>query len=90
MPTPPSIKKTCVECFTTLLRPAQIAVVVGSFQALGVTSLEDLCAFFEQQTIREQQLVFALDSAGVSASVRAELIQCLIIAGLPFTPLSQM
>ena len=83
-PTPTPVNKTCTECFTTLLTPQQITVVVSS-----EPSLASLCESLERGQISEEQFLTVLRSpaAGVSETIQAQLIECLINAGIPFEPL---
>jgi hypothetical protein len=73
---------TCEECFTKFLTPGQITIVVSSEAGLA-----DLCLSLEQGRISETALIRQLNVAGVSETIQAQLIQCLIDAGLPFEPL---
>jgi hypothetical protein len=75
-------KLTCEQCFTKFLKPGQITIVVSSEAGLA-----DLCLSLEQGRISETALIRQLNVAGVSETIQAQLIQCLIDAGLPFEPL---
>jgi hypothetical protein len=76
-PTP----KTCAECFTSLLTPTQISMIVPG------GDVDRLCLLMRSNPLTNSIDRFEgiLTSAGVSASVQAQLIQCLIDAGITFT-----
>jgi hypothetical protein len=76
------VKLTCEQCFTSLLTPDQITIVVSSEPGLA-----GLCLSLEQGQISETALIRQLNVAKVSETIQAQLIECLINAGLPFEPL---
>jgi hypothetical protein len=80
-PTTP-VKLTCEQCFRKFLTPDQITIVVSSEPGLA-----GLCMSLQQGFISESQLINQLNVAGVSETIQAQLIDCLINAGLPFEPL---
>jgi hypothetical protein len=82
--TTPPVKLTCEQCFTKFLTPGQITVVVSSEGTLA-----ELCAALEDGRISEAQFLTVLRSpaADVSETIQAQLIECLINAGLPFEPI---
>ena len=73
--------KTCEQCFTSLLTPTQILIVT---HAVGISNIELFCALLVQSPIPIEVLQDLLRLAGVSASVQAQLIQCLLNAGITF------
>ena len=77
-PTSPTIKRTCEQCFTTLLTAQQIAFVVGG------GGLPFLCNELKQGIVSEDDLRFALGEAGVSGTTADELIACLKNVGFVF------
>jgi hypothetical protein len=76
--TPPPVKKTCEQCWTTFLTPQQIAIVLGS------ASLAQFCAALEGGTITEDDFRDSLSGAGVSGTTADEFIACLLQAGVVF------
>jgi hypothetical protein len=71
--TTPPVKLTCEQCITSLLTPEQIS-------RLGMPSI--VCG--EASILTIERFEEALTAAGVSASVQAQLIQCLLDAGITF------
>jgi hypothetical protein len=90
-PIPTPVKKTCEECFTSLLTQAQINSVISQINSAGIgldiDSLAELCADLEQGKISESVFIRVLGIAGISETVAIDLIQCLINAGVPFEPI---
>jgi hypothetical protein len=80
-PIPTLVKKTCEQCFTSLLTQAQINFVVSSFDE---SSLAEHCATLQNSGITEDNLRDALSDAGVSEDIQNQLIACLIQAGIVF------
>jgi hypothetical protein len=76
------VKLTCAECFRKFLTADQITIVVSS-QA----NPEQLCTGLGPDGISETVLINQLNLAKVSETIQAQLIQCLIDAGVPFEPL---
>jgi len=90
-PIPTPVKKTCEQCFTSLLTQAQINSVISQINSAGIgldiDSLAELCADLEQGKISESVFIRVLGIAGISETVAIDLIQCLINAGVPFEPI---
>jgi hypothetical protein len=80
-PIPTLVKKTCEQCFTSLLTQAQINFVVNAFDE---SSLAEHCATLQNSGITEDDLRDALSGAGVSGTTANELIACLLQAGVVF------
>jgi hypothetical protein len=80
-PIPTPVKKTCEQCFTSLLTDKQINFVVSSFDE---SSLAEHCATLQNSGITEDNLRDALSDAGVSDTTANELIACLLKAGIVF------
>lgn len=80
-PTPSTVKKTCEQCFTTILTQAQLTALENIFR---VSSPEDLCAAF----VRAGEAVSDLTSSDLpisgvtSETTQRELIACLLQAGV--------
>jgi hypothetical protein len=67
-PTPSTVKKTCEQCFTTILTQAQLTALENIFR---VSSPEDLCAAF----VRAGEAVSDLTSSDLpSSGVTSETI----------------
>jgi hypothetical protein len=80
-PIPTPVKKTCEQCFTSLLTQAQITDVVGLLER---GSLANLCEVLQNSAISEAGLREVLSDAGVSGTTANELIACLLQAGIVF------
>jgi hypothetical protein len=80
----PAVKKTCEQCFTSLLTPDQISMILIDLQQ---KSIPDLCALLAQPGISLIEDLFRQDlsDAGVSGTTANELIACLRDAGVVFT-----
>jgi len=76
--------KTCEECFTSLLTPAQLA----AFLQVQRLTLDQFCEDLGSIHVSEMVLRVQLTSAGVGVSVTTanELIACLKAAGIVFAP----
>jgi hypothetical protein len=81
-PTQAPVKKTCEQCFTSLLTDKQIKFVVDVFGDVG--TLARLCEALQNTAITEVSLQEALSDAGVSDTTANELIACLLKAGVVF------
>jgi hypothetical protein len=79
-PTTP-VKLTCEQCFTKFLTTAQISKLLSLSPEF--TTLGQLCGLLPE--VRAVDLQLALGRIGVSASVAAQLIQCLLNAGIVFS-----
>ena len=74
------VKLTCEQCFTKFLTSTQISALL---RELAVTSFTDLCPRLSEISISILQSVLR-DIEGVSESTIAQLIQCLLDAGVQF------
>jgi hypothetical protein len=77
---------TCEQCFTKFLTTAQISKLLSLSPEF--TTLGQLCGLLPE--VRAVDLQLALGRIGVSASVAAQLIQCLLNAGIVFSTTSSV
>ena len=81
------VKNTREQCFTSLLTQAQITSVIAQLHTEPVDTLAELCQLLEAGAIQEKLFIRILEGASVSETIQAQLIQCLINAGVPFEPI---
>ena len=79
-PTPTPVKLTCEQCFIKFFSSTQISTLLAFAR---VSTLADLCALLpETSTVGLQGILVGL--LGLSETVAAQLIQCLLDAGVVF------
>jgi hypothetical protein len=82
-PTPPTpVKLTCEQCFRKFLNADQQATLVGGDIRF---TLERFCAEELPQFTEAQLQFFLVTVLGLSESAAAQLIQCLLDAGVQFS-----
>jgi hypothetical protein len=77
--TPPPVKLTCEECFRKFLNADQIRILT-----LGTNDFTFVCQRITFGTAEELQRALVSPVIGLSESAAAQLIQCLIDAGVQF------
>jgi hypothetical protein len=86
--TTPPVKKTCEQCFTSLLSQSQINSVISQINSAGIgldiDSLAELCADLQANRIGEGVFVSALSASGVTQATITDLFTCLRQAGILF------
>jgi hypothetical protein len=76
-------KRTCEQCFTTILRQLQINSYIS--RLIGISSLSDLCIVLDQNGISESAFREGLSMfAGVPPTTQDKLIACLKNIGIVF------
>jgi hypothetical protein len=76
-------KRTCEQCFTTILRQVQINSYIS--RLLGISSLPDLCIVLDQNGISESAFRAGLAMfVGVPPTTQDKLIECLKNIGIVF------
>lgn len=81
--TPTLIKRTCEECFTTILTPQQIAAFLAF---TDIPSIADQCTLSEQAGLAEALFRNLLSIVGITGTTQDDLIACLKNAGIVFGP----
>jgi hypothetical protein len=85
--TPPPVKLTCEQCFMKFLSSTQISLLIQSLGLVEINSLPDLCAQLSSGPsleLTELLQIFLVRTLGPTEA--AQLIQCLIDAGIVFPP----
>jgi hypothetical protein len=77
--TPPPVKLTCDECFRKFLNADQIRILT-----MGTNDFTFLCQRITGGTAEELQRALVSPVIGLSESAAAQIIQCLIDAGVQF------
>jgi len=82
-PTQAPVKKTCEQCFTSLLTSAEINGVLASIKMrLGADSLAEFCTALQANLFPETVFRAILNDAKVDVSTQNEIIACIKDVGI--------